>query len=725
MATPKELARLGYTIEATDKASAPLRLVRDEIKQTIDAAGSGTSSLLRTSAALTAAGTGITLAGAGVAATLMKLFERGVESAHELKMVEVGANLTARAIGQLDEASIQFSNRLPGASDEYVRTAESLAKLAGEHDDLTNTIAATDTAMKLSAALHTDAAKAARLVTTAYSVLGDTTKPIGPQAQALGDQLEFVSSNYQIKNVEQFTTALSKIGPTAKALGASSAEVLTFLGALQQFDPSAALQITSQLSRIVGGRGKGARALGITVTPQTGLFGVLDQITKRIGSLPKDLQLKGAEKTLGVTGPLFLQLAKNIDAYKAKANEARNATGALDHSIKRLTTEDPKVALQILGQTVDNLGKSLGLFTVNVLMPYLDSVRGRVPAVVNFVRAHEGLIKVAVAVAAVAAGAALVVGPIIAGAGALGLLIASLPAGATLTGIFASGFSAMGTALAGLISWPVVLGAALVALATAAYLNWDKIVDAFGSSDRAKATLTAFGDWIATDFTDYVKGSFTSLGQWVATTGWDMLTKPFADGTLGAQLAGSAPESVLGPTSFDAAGKAADTARAIIDYTVGNNAPRQPGFRTLDQSGQIIQSTVNETKQFWKPAADAVVDTVSPPPVPNFITLDKSGKAVDAAIAGMRDFWSRQVLARSAAASLPSTLPESRLVAAAQPSSPGGARPSITVDYHPTITIAGTGDTEADVSSIFETEYDKLISRLETDTRRSAFAEYR
>lgn len=104
-----------------------------------------------------------------------------------------------------------------------------------------------------------------------------------------------------------------------------------------------------------------------------------------------------------------------------------------------------------------------------------------------------------------------------------------------------------------------------------------------------------------------------------------------------------------------------------------------------------------------------------------------------AAAAGMKQFWASQILAPSpvvptiiaqtAAGAVART--ESGPLATSGPTGTGSARSSISVDYHPNITLQGTGDTEADVSSIFESEYDKLISRLETDTRRSGFAEYR
>lgn len=111
--------------------------------------------------------------------------------------------------------------------------------------------------------------------------------------------------------------------------------------------------------------------------------------------------------------------------------------------------------------TIDDLVQVFGQQLIPIFTTVLAKVNDVVGAVLKFALAHPELVKIAAVVATIAAAAALIVGPMLAVIGMIGMLSA--------------GFAAVGGVVSGVL---LVIPAILAAIAGAAYLiyeNWDSI----------------------------------------------------------------------------------------------------------------------------------------------------------------------------------------------------------------------------------------------------------
>jgi TP901 family phage tail tape measure protein len=463
-----EEARIERQLKTTNKAitdqSSSWRRLRSEYdKAKADAAPPTSFDAMR--------GAGMAVTGVGIGATAGIAGTVKVAADFESAMSRVGA------LSGATDAELQKMNKTAqelGSSTAFSATqaAEGMQFLSMAGFNASETIAAMPGMLDMAAAGQVELGRAADISSNILSAFGLEAS----EMRRVGDVLTkaFTSSNV---NLEMLGNTMQYVGPIAKAAGFSLEEVSAAAGLLGNAGiqgEKAGTALRSVITRLADPPKEASDAmdkLGLQITDSNGkmlpMANILGQAEEGMKGMTNAQRTAIASQLAGTeAASAFLALMDTgPDRLKDFTGELENSGGTARRVAKE-QLDNLNGSLTELKSASEGAAISIG----STLSPYIRQAAEFIKGLVNRFNNLSPEMKKAIAItAAVAAGVALIGGPVL-------LLIGLLPTIAagfsTLVGIFGAFNTVM---LANPIGLVIVAITALIAAGVLLYKNWDKV----------------------------------------------------------------------------------------------------------------------------------------------------------------------------------------------------------------------------------------------------------
>lgn len=408
------------------------------------------------------------------------------------------------------EKSMNKVQALTGATDDQFNAMRNMAKdlgattkfSASEAADAmsflgmagwkTNQIlAGTPALLDLAAASNIELARAADIASNIMGAFGLEAKEAG----RVSDVLAAVTANSNV-DMEMLAETMKEAGPVGKQFGASLESVAAAAGLLgnigiQGSNAGTALKRAFlALSAPAGEAGQVLEAAGIKVADAQGNmldFGtIMADLGGQLSKMPQQLRMKVLDAVfgkIGIAGASAMQEFAKTGELDKFTERLKNVEGTA-HRMAETMNRGAAGSMVALKSAAEGLAIAIG--DSGLLDMFTEMVQKVTSVVREISQANPALFRGAVIVAALAAA----LGPLIF---VFGLLASALPP--IITAI---------TFFAGVLSWPVVAIAALIAAGVALYTYWDEIKQFF--IDLWNDPMAMFDKFIT-----FVKESFEAL----------------------------------------------------------------------------------------------------------------------------------------------------------------------------------------------------------------------
>lgn len=495
-------------------------------------------------------GTAITAAGVGIAAGLGYAVNEASTFQSAFASVRKTVDGSEADYAKLEQGIRNMAKELPASADSIAEVAASAGQLGIEKDAI---LAFTRTMIDLGESTNLTAEEAA----TSFARFANITKMPQDNFDELGSTVVKLGNNLATTEAEIVSMSM-RLAAQSTQVGMSQAQIMGLAGAMSSVGINAEAGGTSMslvLKKMQTDVGKGGKALrkwadiaGMSASEFKTAFeddaaGALNAVVlglgeagsegKNMAAILADVGVKGqyeADTMMRLAGAGEL-----LGDSLAIANEGWTENTALtDEAAQRYETFESKLA--ILKNTFNDLAITVG----DVLLPTITTIVEKFTEFVNWIgQLNPKLLTAGTVIAAVAAGLALIIGPIL-------LLIGFIP---SIVAGFASVVTvvkAVGAALA-LLTTPIGLViAAVVGLAILIYAYWDEIkaytIQAWGAISTFFAELwtqikeTASVAWAS--FTSMLSEVWAGI-QEAAAIAWQVISdvvmaivQPFIDGIL-------------------------------------------------------------------------------------------------------------------------------------------------------------------------------------------------
>ena len=419
---------------------------------------------------------------------------------HSFATMAAMTGLGGKALGDIREHAVAFSNTHPGATAE--QWADGFTRLRGVYQDTAKAMKAEDVAAQLQR-FGVDTESATRL-------FGVAQANFGASAQTVGDQLLRTTQVFGVssKDVGRFAMAMGRLGGVAQATKTPLAEMMAVAGQAN--------------IAFGGGRGMGTFVSAINELVSSGKSGVdwshginagLEQLRAHIANLPHAEQLKALKDAgAGETGasPL-LSLLTNLDKARAGTSAVAASAGTLGKSYTTATS-DASDQIQLLHQNVSNLYDKMFTSVLPIVNRWMGDLTGLTQSATSATEHHSTVARdVAISVTAmggagyygVHALSALGTASVFAGDGLK--FLRKLPAygsniakfGSRLLDAIPSILSFGAALLANPLTWYIAGAVALGYVAYEIYEHWGHLGEWFSSMwTRLKGIFSGFSAWI-------------------------------------------------------------------------------------------------------------------------------------------------------------------------------------------------------------------------------------
>lgn len=509
---------------------------------------------------------------------------------YETALLGVGktTDMQGKELEAMGEKFQMLSTRIPLSATELMQLGQTAAQLGVRGTD--NILKFSETMAKLATASNVAGEEGATDMAKLISVTGGTTDQIDRFASTLVDLGN--NSRTTEKDILSFATRMGAATSIFKVTGTQAmglSAALVSNGIEAEAGSSAIQRAMGQINKSILAGGKPLQALSKLTGIATGelkerfqkdAIGVLTEFASGMNSAAKQGQdMSKIMAAFGLTGVRDIQvlgtMATKIDDVRSSLNRANTAfkeNSALDKEFEAQKNS--------LNNQMTILKNNLTVFAVKLgteLMPIVKDLvqNALIPFLkwaVDFAKAHPGLVKIGLALAAIVA----VVGPIL---WAIGAMVSGISGLITAWTFLSAAFIAVKTVLgsvlavfAGLISWPVVIGAAIIGLIATIWIFRDAI----------KNGIVAAWDWVLEKI-DLVIGKMASVGNalkgFFGFGGGDVkiAAKPMAPAA--APLGGLESSTKMNSEFFT------QTNNARVDVTV--RAPENTKIRSESQNGVL------------------------------------------------------------------------------------------------------------------------------------------
>lgn len=379
----------------------------------------------------------------------------GAAAQFEQSMALVRA-VTANITGEEFEALSAQAREL-GATTAFSasQAAEGMAFLAKAGFSANEQLAAMPSMLALARAGSTDLGQAADIASNILSGFGLEAAEMTRVADVM--VATFTTANTDIPMLGE---TMKYIAPVARAAGMSFEEAAAMAGLLGNAGiqaSQAGTTLRSMLTRLAAPGGEAARtleALGISVSDADGDMRNIVELIGDVGAAIEDL---GTAEQLQIIGTVFgRQAAAGAAEMLAQGTSIADYVDQLTNSAARASQVAADMGDNYLGSltefnsAMEGLNITLGTFLLPTLTEVARTAAGVVQSLMGWAEANPGLAEIALKVALIAAGALMVVAPILSIIGGF----------ATMAGVGLVALSKIGVALVWL--WPkfmAVLGA--------------------------------------------------------------------------------------------------------------------------------------------------------------------------------------------------------------------------------------------------------------------------
>ncbi|HCM1923110.1 TPA: phage tail tape measure protein [Salmonella enterica subsp. salamae serovar 16:m,t:e,n,x] len=349
-----------YVISLIDRASAPLRGIRQQVGALGQTAKNGAQQVAMGTAAMWAAGQAI---------------KNGLEPAIEMRraLASVEAlDVTKDGLKQLQNAALDFSMRYGTSATEIVGASYDIqSAISGlSADELTGF---TTTSALVAKATKADTATMTNYMGTMYGIFKQTADGMGKVkwAEKIGGQTAYAANLFK-SDGESMSQAFTALGAAAQTAGRTSAEQFAILGQLQS--TMSGSEAGTKYKAFLAGVGNAQKTLGMNFTDATGQMKsmpeILDMLHKRFGNISKVADSDLLKKAFGTDEAVSLikLLIKDTDGLKRSISEI-DAIDGLD-GVKRAaaTVADP---WERATAAINAVKISLGSALLPVLEPVL------------------------------------------------------------------------------------------------------------------------------------------------------------------------------------------------------------------------------------------------------------------------------------------------------------------------------------------------------------------
>ncbi|MBA8357910.1 phage tail tape measure protein [Escherichia coli] len=324
---------LTYIISLIDRASAPLRGIRQQVSALGQTAKSGAQQVAMGTAAMWAAGQA--LKGGLEPAIEMR---RALDSVKALDVTETG-------LKQLKNAALQFSMQYGGSAAEIVSASYDIqSAISGlSADELTGF---TTTSAVVAKATKADTQTITNYMGTMYGIFKQTADGMGKikWAEKIGGQTAYAANLFK-SDGESMSQAFTSLGAAAQTAGRSSAEQFAILGQLQS--TMSGSEAGTKYKAFLAGVGNAQKTLKMSFTDATGQMksmpAILDMLHKRFGNISKVADSDLLKKAFGSDEAVSLikLLISDTDGLKRSISEIDAIDGLDDVKRAAATVADP------------------------------------------------------------------------------------------------------------------------------------------------------------------------------------------------------------------------------------------------------------------------------------------------------------------------------------------------------------------------------------------------
>lgn len=351
---------LNYIITLVDRATRPLRGIRQEVTALGQTAKSGAQQVAVGVAAMWAA-----------CQTLKGGLEPAIEMRRALDSVKA-LDVTADGLKQLRNAAIDFSMRYGESAAEIVGASYDIQSAisglsAAELTGFTTTSALVAKATKASAATITN------YMGTMYGIFKQTADSMGKikWAEMIGGQTAYAANLFK-SDGESMSQAFTSLGAAAQIAGRSSAEQFAILGQLQS--TMSGSEAGTKYKAFLAGVGNAQKTLKMSFTDAAGRMKsmpeILDLLHKKFGNISKVADSDLLKKAFGSDEAVSLikLLISDTDGLKKSIGEISAIDGLDDVKRAAAIVADP---WQRLAAGIKAVQIVLGSALLPVLEPLL------------------------------------------------------------------------------------------------------------------------------------------------------------------------------------------------------------------------------------------------------------------------------------------------------------------------------------------------------------------
>lgn len=356
---------LTYIISLIDRASAPLRGIRQQVSALSQTARAGASQVAMGTAALWAAG---------------QALKGGLEPAIEMQRAlgEVRSlGVAENALNDLKKSALSFSVQYGTSAADFVRASydiqSAIAGLSGR--ELTSFTTASGVLAK---ATKSDVGTITAYMGTMYGIFKNTADQMG-KAQWVEQIAGQTASAVQLFKTtgNEMSSAFTALGAAAQKAGASSAEQFAVLGQLQS--TMSGSEAGTKYKSFLAGIGGAQKTLGLKFTNNDGtmksVVEIMTLIQGKFGDISKVADSDLLKKAFGSDEAVAMikLLSSDIDGLKANVNSLGAITGMDKAREMALAMVDSFEQLAAGARAVQIV---LGGALMPVLKPLIDRMTG-------------------------------------------------------------------------------------------------------------------------------------------------------------------------------------------------------------------------------------------------------------------------------------------------------------------------------------------------------------
>lgn len=324
---------LTYIISLIDRASAPLRGIRQQVSALGQTAKSGAQQVAMGTAAMWAAGQ-----------ALKGGLEPAIEMRRALASVEA-LDVTQEGLKQLKNAALQFSMQYGVSATEIVGASYDIqSAISGlSANELTGF---TTTSALVAKATKADTQTITNYMGTMYGIFKQTADGMGKVkwAEKIGGQTAYAANLFKSDGA-QMSAAFTSLGAAAQTAGRSSAEQFAILGQLQS--TMSGSEAGTKYKAFLAGVGNAQKTLKMSFTDAAGQMksmpAILDMLHKRFGNISKVADSDLLKKAFGSDEAVSMikLLISDTDGLKRSIGEIDAIDGLGDVKRAAATVADP------------------------------------------------------------------------------------------------------------------------------------------------------------------------------------------------------------------------------------------------------------------------------------------------------------------------------------------------------------------------------------------------